>query len=49
MELCQMEKKFVNFFLHFRNLYKILNTLRKKMNLRGDLFLKLYTAKNVIT
>ena len=32
---------FSNFFWHFRNLHKILNTLKKNMNLRRDLFLKL--------
>ena len=37
----QIEKYFLNLFLHFPNLHKILDTLKEKMNLRGYLFLKL--------
>ena len=36
----QIKKNFLNFFLHFQNLHKIWNTLRKKMSVRGYLFLK---------
>ena len=32
-------------FLHFQNLHKNLDTLEKKMSLRGYFFLKLYMAK----
>ena len=35
----EIEKCFLNFFLHFQNLYKILNTFEKKMILRGYWFL----------
>ena len=34
----KIKKNFLNFFLHFRNLHKILNTLEKKMSLRGHFF-----------
>ena len=37
----QIAKYFAKFFLHFPNLHSILNTLKKKMSPRGDLFLKL--------
>ena len=36
----QIEKYLLNFFLHFLNLYVILNSLKRKMNFRGDFFLK---------
>ena len=41
------EKLFLNFFLHFQNLHKILNICNKKMSLIADLFAKLRTPKNV--
>ena len=44
-----MKKYFLNFFLHFENLNKILDTLEKNMSLRGYLFLKLQTAKSALT
>ena len=37
----QIKKYFLIFFLHFRNLHKILNTFKGKMILRGYSFLKL--------
>ena len=37
----QIKKYFLIFFLHFRNLHKILNTFKEKMILRGYSFLKL--------
>ena len=37
------------FFLHFRNLHKIWNTLRKTMSLRDYLSLELQTAKSEVT
>ena len=45
----EIEKNFLNFFLHFRNLHKIFNPLGKKMSLRGYLFLKFRTAKSGVT
>ena len=44
-----MEILFHNFLLHFQTLHKILNTLEKKMSLRGYLFLKLQTSKSGVT
>ena len=41
MQLSENQKFFVNFFLHFRNLHKILNTFKKKLSLTGDFLLKL--------
>ena len=37
----QTKKYFLNFLLHFQNLYKIWNTLKKKMSLGGYFFLVL--------
>ena len=37
----QIQKYLLNFFLHFRNLHKIWNTLKENMNVGSDLFLKL--------
>ena len=45
----QIGKYFLNFFLHFRNLHKIWNNLKRKMTLRGDFFLLLSTANNGLT
>ena len=45
----QIGKYFLNFFLHFQNLHKICNTLKKKMTLRGDFFLTLSTASSGLT
>ena len=45
----QIEKYLLNFSLHFGNAHKILNTLKKKMSLRVDSFLKLKTAKGGYT
>ena len=45
----QIRKYFLNFFLHFQNLHKIWNTLKKKMSLRGDFFLILSTANSGLT
>ena len=36
----KIQKYFLNFFLHFWNLHKLCNTLKKKISLRGYLFLK---------
>ena len=47
-ELSQRKKKFSQFFLHFSNVEKILNTFKKKMTLIADVFPKLRTLKNVV-
>ena len=44
-----MKIYFLKFFLHLRNLYKICDTLNKKIRLRGEFFLKLKSAKSGIT
>ena len=49
MKLSRNHRNFSEFFLPFQNLRKIFNTLEKKINLRGYLFLKLYTAKSEVT
>ena len=41
----RIRKYFLNFLLHFQNLHKSCNTLKKKLSLRGYWFLKLQTAK----
>ena len=41
MQLSRDLKIFSEFFLHFRKLNKTLDTLEKKMSLRGDFFVKL--------
>ena len=40
----KFKKNFLNFLLHFQNLHKIWNTLKKKMSLIRDFSLKLWTA-----
>ena len=42
------EKLFLNYFLHFRNIYEILNICKKKMSFIADLFRKLRTPKDVV-
>ena len=41
MQLSEIQKYLLNFFLYFQNLDKILNLFRKRRSLRGYLFLKL--------
>ena len=48
MQLSQKKKVFLIFFLHFKNLDLILNVLKKKMTLTADVFLNLWTPKNVV-
>ena len=43
------QKLFVNIFIHFLNLHKIVNILKKKLSLIAEVFLNLFTAKNVDT
>ena len=38
----------LHFFVHFLNLYSILNIFKKKMILWADVFLNLRTRKDVI-
>ena len=45
MQLSKNRKIFANFFLHFLNLHKILNTWEKKMNLRGYFFSEIIGCK----
>ena len=43
------KKVFLNFFFHFRNFHSIFNIFgKKKMAIRGDVFLNLRTPKNVV-
>ena len=42
------KKLFLNFCLHFRNRYEILNIFEKKMTFIADLFAKLRTPKDVV-
>ena len=49
MQLSENQKFFVNFFLHFRNLHKILNTFKKKLSLGCDFLLKLQPGKIGVT
>ena len=44
----QLSKKQKDFFLQFWNVYKILNTFRKKMTLKANVFAKLQIPKNVV-
>ena len=49
MELSQKRKiSFGSFFLHFLNLDSILNIFQQKMALIADVFLNLWTPKNVV-
>ena len=41
MQLSQTEKKILNIFFHLRNLNKIWKSLKKKLTVVGDFFLKL--------
>ena len=45
MQLCQKQKTFPHFLLHFWNLSLILNSLKKKMSLIAFAFPKLWTPK----
>ena len=45
----KIKKRFVDFFLQFRNPHKILNPLKKKCSLRDDFLLKLLTGKSGVT
>ena len=46
MQLFKNKKTFLKFFLHFRNLYKIWNTFKKKLSLTDDFLMKLETGKS---
>ena len=48
MQLSKKQKAFAGFFLQFWNVYKILNTFRKKMTLKANVFAKLQIPKNVV-
>ena len=50
MQLSQKRKLSYKFiFSHFLSLNSILNIFKKKMTLKADVFLKLRTAKDVVT
>ena len=42
------EKLFLNFLIHFLNLYKVLNILKEKRIVIANVFPKLQTVKNVV-
>ena len=42
------EKPFLNFLIHFLNLYKVLNILKEKMIVIANVFPKLQTVKNFV-
>ena len=48
MQLSKKKKLLLKFFLHFWNVDKILNTIKKKMTLIADVFPKLQIPKNVV-
>ena len=51
MQLSQKQKTFFRFFfffLVFQNLGSILNVFKKKMTLIADVFLNLWSPKNVV-
>ena len=51
MQLPRKEKTFFEFFfffLHYVNLYSILNIFQKKMTVIADVFLNLLTLKDVV-
>ena len=43
----QTEKHLLNFFLHFRNVHKILNTLKKKDESQRRLFFEIKNSKKL--
>ena len=47
-QLSQKKNYFMNLFLQFWNLNKILKIFKKKMTLMADVFAKLRTPKNVV-
>ena len=49
MQISKKKKKhFANFLLHFGNVNSILNIFQKKMTLTADVFLNLWTPKNMV-
>ena len=47
MQLSKNKKNFLNFFLHFWNLVSMLYIFKEKMTLIADVFLRLWSPKNV--
>ena len=48
MQLSEKRKHFLNFLLHFQNIYEILNICQKKMTLVPDVFLEIAAPKNMV-
>ena len=48
IQLSWNRKTIFQFFLHFQNISKILNTLENKMSLTGDLSLKFQAGKSLV-
>ena len=48
MQLSEKRKNFLNFLLHFQNIYEILNICQKKMTLVPDVFLEIAAPKNMV-
>ena len=49
IQLRMKQKVFINFLLNFQNLHRVLNILRKNLALIVYVFLKLETAKDVVS
>ena len=49
MHLSQKRKIFSNFFLYFINFNSVSNIFKKTMSVIADVFLKIWTPKNVIS
>ena len=47
MQLCEKQKTFSQFLLHFWNLHQILNILKEKIIVIANVFPKLHTVKNL--
>ena len=44
----KIKKLFLNYFLHFQNLYEILNIFQEKMTFIADVFPEMPTSKNMV-
>ena len=48
MQLSQKQRTFLKFFLHFENLYYILNIFHKKMTLIADVFPEILAPRYMV-
>ena len=48
IQLSEKQKTFLNFFLHFQNLYYIVNICQKKITLIADGFPEKLPPKNIV-